>query len=44
MRELMLDRDLRDRLGSAAKSVPTKFPWENTVDRLDAIYRDVLNR
>ncbi len=44
MQELMLDRDLRDRLASAAASVPAKFPWENTVDRLDAIYRDVLNR
>ena len=44
MRELMLDRDLRDRLGSAAESVPARFPWENTVNRLDAIYQDVLNR
>jgi glycosyltransferase involved in cell wall biosynthesis len=44
MRELMLDRDLRDRLGSAAESVPARFPWENTVDRLEAIYQDVLNR
>jgi glycosyltransferase involved in cell wall biosynthesis len=44
MRELMLDRGLRDRLGSAAESVPARFPWENTVDRLEAIYRDVLNR
>ncbi len=44
MRELMLDRDLRDRLGSAAESVPARFPWENTVDRLEAIYHDVLNR
>jgi glycosyltransferase involved in cell wall biosynthesis len=44
MRELMLDRDLRDRLGSAAESVPARFPWENTVNRLDAIYHDVMNR
>jgi glycosyltransferase involved in cell wall biosynthesis len=44
MRELMLDRELRERLGRAAESVPPKFPWENTVDRLDAIYHDVLNR
>ncbi len=44
MRDLMLDRDLRDRLGSAAQSVPARFTWENTVDRLDAIYHAVLNR
>jgi glycosyltransferase involved in cell wall biosynthesis len=44
MRELMLDRDLRDRLGAAAESVPSRFPWENTVDRLEAVYHDVLNR
>ena len=44
MRELMLDRDLRDRLGSAAETVPARFTWENTVDRLEAIYHDVLNR
>jgi glycosyltransferase involved in cell wall biosynthesis len=44
MREIMLNRDLRDRLGSAAKSVPARFPWENTVDRLEAIYHDVITR
>jgi glycosyltransferase involved in cell wall biosynthesis len=44
MQELMLDRDLRDRLGAAAESVPSRFPWENTVDRLEAVYHDVLNR
>jgi hypothetical protein len=44
MKELVLDRGLRDRLGSAAKGVPEKFPWENTVNRLEAIYRDVLIR
>jgi glycosyltransferase involved in cell wall biosynthesis len=44
MRELMLDRELRERLGSAGESVPARFPWENTVDRLEAVYRDVLNR
>jgi glycosyltransferase involved in cell wall biosynthesis len=44
MRELMLDRNLRERLGFAAQSVPARFPWENTVNRLDAIYRDVLNQ
>jgi glycosyltransferase involved in cell wall biosynthesis len=44
MRELMLDRDLRERLGSAAARIPAGFPWENTVDRLEAIYRGVLQR
>jgi glycosyltransferase involved in cell wall biosynthesis len=44
MRELLLDRELRERLGSAAETVPARYPWENTVDRLEAIYRDVLNR
>jgi glycosyltransferase involved in cell wall biosynthesis len=44
MRELMIDRDLRGRLGGAAESVPAKFPWENTVNRLETVYRDVLSR
>jgi len=43
MRELMLDGDLRERFASAGTSVAARFSWENTVDRLDAIYRDVLN-
>jgi glycosyltransferase involved in cell wall biosynthesis len=44
MRELMLDRDLRNRLGSAAESVPARFPWENAVNRLELIYQDAMNR
>ena len=44
MRELLLDRDLRGRLGAAGESVPTRFPWDNTVERLEAVYHDVLNR
>jgi glycosyltransferase involved in cell wall biosynthesis len=44
MRKLMLDGKLRERLGFAAESVPARFPWENAVNRLDAIYRDVFNR
>ncbi len=44
MRELVIDRDLRDRLGSAAESVPARFPWKDTVDRIEAIYQDVLSR
>jgi glycosyltransferase involved in cell wall biosynthesis len=44
MCELMLDRDLRDRLASAGQSVPAKFPWENTVDQLETIYQSALDR
>jgi glycosyltransferase involved in cell wall biosynthesis len=44
MRELTLDQELRKRLGFAAENVPARFPWENTVNLLDAVYRDVLNR
>jgi glycosyltransferase involved in cell wall biosynthesis len=44
MRELMLDRDLRDRLGSAARTVPARFSWESTVNRLEVIYQEILNR
>lgn len=44
MKELMMDPELRDRLAGAAERVPAGFPWENTVDRLEAIYHDVLSR
>jgi glycosyltransferase involved in cell wall biosynthesis len=44
MRTLMLDRDLRHRLGSTAATVPARFSWENTVNRLEAVYHDVMNR
>jgi glycosyltransferase involved in cell wall biosynthesis len=44
MRELLLDRELRERLGSAAENVTARFPWENTVDRLEAVYQDVVSR
>ena len=44
MRTLIADPDLRRRLGAAAESVPAKFPWENTVDLLEAVYRDALSR
>jgi glycosyltransferase involved in cell wall biosynthesis len=44
MRELLLDRELRNRLGSAAESVPRRFSWENTVDRLESVYREIFNR
>jgi glycosyltransferase involved in cell wall biosynthesis len=44
MRELMLDPQLRGRFAAAAETVPPRYHWENTVDRLDVVYRDVLNR
>jgi glycosyltransferase involved in cell wall biosynthesis len=44
MRTLILDRNLRDRLGSAAESVPPRFAWENTVNQVEAVYRDVMDR
>jgi glycosyltransferase involved in cell wall biosynthesis len=44
MRELMLNRDLRVALGAAAESVPARFSWAHTVDRLEAVYEDALNR
>jgi glycosyltransferase involved in cell wall biosynthesis len=43
MRELIVDPDLRASLGSAAESVPAQFPWANTVDRLEDVYRTVLD-
>jgi glycosyltransferase involved in cell wall biosynthesis len=42
MRELSLDRELRKRLGSTAEGVPGRFSRENTVDRLEAIYKTVV--
>ncbi len=44
MRELTLDQGLRARLGAAAEKVPANYPWDNTVDRLDAVYENVLKR
>jgi glycosyltransferase involved in cell wall biosynthesis len=44
MRELMLDQDLRDRLSAASQSVPARFRWENTVDRLETVYQSVVSR
>ena len=43
MVELMLDPNLRDSFAAAGASVATRFSWDNTVDRLDDIYRNVLN-
>jgi glycosyltransferase involved in cell wall biosynthesis len=44
MRELLLDEDLRLRLGRDAERTASKFPWENTVQRLEEIYKDVFER
>ena len=44
MRELMLDRNLRGGLGAEAEKTAARFSWEATVDRLDAIYQDILKR
>jgi glycosyltransferase involved in cell wall biosynthesis len=44
MREMMLARDARERLGAEARKTATRFSWDSTVDRLDTIYRTVLNR
>lgn len=41
MRRLLLDSELRERLGRAARETSINMPWENTVDRLEAIYRDI---
>ncbi|MGZ5929423.1 MAG: glycosyltransferase, partial [Rhizomicrobium sp.] len=38
----LLDRELRGRLGTAARQTAVNMSWENTVDRLEPIYRDVL--
>lgn len=39
MRELLLDRDLREQFGAEARKTAARFSWDNTVDRLEAIYR-----
>jgi glycosyltransferase involved in cell wall biosynthesis len=44
MRELMLSPSLRRRLGAVAESIPARFSWENTVDQLETIYHNVLQR
>lgn len=42
MRELLLDREMRQRLGSAARESSLDFAWEQTVDRLERIYAAAL--
>jgi glycosyltransferase involved in cell wall biosynthesis len=43
MREVMFDKDLRERLSAEARKTATQFSWDGTVDRLDAIYQTVLS-
>lgn len=38
MRRLLLDPELRKRLGAAARQTAVSMPWEDTVDRLERIY------
>jgi hypothetical protein len=42
MRRLLLDSELRKRLGAAGRQTAVSMTWENTVDRLDRIYQGVL--
>jgi glycosyltransferase involved in cell wall biosynthesis len=44
MRELILDQELRRRLGEGAVRTAARFPWENTVNRLEVIYLNALQR
>ena len=42
MARLLLDRELRKRLGEAGRQTALAMSWENTVDRLERIYQSVL--
>jgi glycosyltransferase involved in cell wall biosynthesis len=42
MARLLLDCELRKRLGATARQTATSMSWENTVDRLERTYEDVL--
>jgi glycosyltransferase involved in cell wall biosynthesis len=44
MRELLSDPELRARFGAEGKKTAARFSWEGTVDRLEAIYRDAVQR
>ena len=43
MRRLLLDHELRARLGAAARQTAVNMSWEKTVDRLEGIYQGVLS-
>ena len=42
MRRLLIDHELRGRLGTAARQTALNMSWENTVDRLEQIYQGAL--
>ncbi|MGZ5928531.1 MAG: glycosyltransferase family 4 protein [Rhizomicrobium sp.] len=42
MSRLLIDHELRGRLGAAARQTALNMPWENTVDRLEQIYQGAL--
>ena len=43
MGRLLHDRELRNRLGAAGRLTALSMSWENTVDRMESIYRTVLS-
>lgn len=42
MARMLLDKDLRERMGAAGRKLALSMSWDKTVDRLETIYRDVL--
>ena len=42
MRELSLDRALRERLGAAGERTAQAYSWENTADEIEAVYLSAL--
>jgi len=42
MRELTLDRALRERLGAAGERTAQLYSWENTADQIEAAYQGAL--
>ena len=42
MRELTLDRALRERLGAAGERTAQRYSWENTADHIEAVYLSAL--
>jgi len=42
LRELTLDRSLRERLGAAGEAITPNYSWENTADEIDAVYLSAL--
>jgi glycosyltransferase involved in cell wall biosynthesis len=42
MRRLLRDNEMRKRLGAEGRQTAVNMSWENTVDRLEPIYQEVL--